>query len=831
VDRESLPSDVDPLALRPALVELCRALDSLRERLGRREQAPAQSGALALDLGGTPADADARALGIVQELLSIPSAGLPPTELFTLAMDRASRLLAADRAMLFVAEAGGSRLVARAAHGFRREDLGSTAVRAGEGIIGRAFKERRVLAHPAATDEPSDAFLERFPVREAIAVPVRVEGDVAGVLYVGRRRPHAPFGASDILLLLVIADRVGGGLVHQALLRRQAAETARLAELGRLAGQLLSVRPLGEVLAAACEVGCRLADVPAAAVAIALGPDELELSAARGLPPTADTRERVSTRGGVTAELYAGEDLVVCRDVQARRAPERSFLADAGFRGCLLLPLRVQDGAAVGVLYLADTRVRDFSDEEIEAARVLATMVTWAIGDRRAGRDVHDAPRTDSRGTSDQAAQLETARVIGEMASGLARELNDIFAIILGKSRLLLARTTSEPVREGLAMLEEAAWRGADVVHRLMALAAPAAGEAAGPVDMAGLVRDVIAVMRPRWKDEQEGPGAGIDVVADLQSVPPVQGSESALREMLVNLVVNAVDAMPPGGQLTLSTRPIESGVELVIEDTGEGISEDARGRVFDAFFTTRSPKRMGLGLTVAHGVIVRHGGRIDISSAPQRGTRVTVWLPGMNVAASASPASVRGTASDSGAAPVAETGRQMRVRATTDARTEPRRALGAPPPDGPAATLRPPDEARTRSPVTGERSESRAASILVLEDESSVRALLVEALTQAGYKVEAAVDGLSGLAKLDAGPFDVVVTDLALPQRSGLAIARAVKRLSPPTPVVLITGWGQLLDPDRLREHGVDFILVKPFRTERVLSVVSDALHLRSGS
>ena len=125
----------------------------------------------------------------------------------------------------------------------------------------------------------------------------------------------------------------------------------------------------------------------------------------------------------------------------------------------------------------------------------------------------------------------------------------------------------------------------------------------------------------------------------------------------------------------------------------------------------------------------------------------------------------------------------------------------------------------------------SEAASILVLEDEAPVRALLVEALTQAGHKVEAVADGSSGLAKLESGRFDVVLTDLALPQRSGLAIARSVKLLHPHTRVVLITGWGHLLDPERLREHGIDLMLVKPFRIERMLSVVGEALRLRSSS
>jgi len=127
--------------------------------------------------------------------------------------------------------------------------------------------------------------------------------------------------------------------------------------------------------------------------------------------------------------------------------------------------------------------------------------------------------------------------------------------------------------------------------------------------------------------------------------------------------------------------------------------------------------------------------------------------------------------------------------------------------------------------------SPGEVASILVLEHESSIRSLLVDALRQAGHKVETAVDGPSGLGKIESGQWDVVLADLALPERSGLAIARAVRSLHPHTSVVLIMGWGHLLDPERLREHGVDLMLLKPFGVGRALSVVADALRLRAPS
>jgi CheY-like chemotaxis protein len=125
--------------------------------------------------------------------------------------------------------------------------------------------------------------------------------------------------------------------------------------------------------------------------------------------------------------------------------------------------------------------------------------------------------------------------------------------------------------------------------------------------------------------------------------------------------------------------------------------------------------------------------------------------------------------------------------------------------------------------------AESPAAvSILVIEDEEQIRTMMVDALSGAGHKVESATDGLTGLARFQGGHFDVVLTDLSLPECSGLDVARSVKRMHPETPVVLVTGWGHLLNPERLRESGIDLMLVKPFRLERLLSVLDDALRLR---
>ncbi len=817
---ESAQPDLDPPVLRTTLSELRQTLDSLSERLRRLERV----GGLGTEAAERrPGDSDEATLALFQEILSIPAAGLEPADLYALAVDRVARLLAADRTMLFVAEAPTGWLVPRSARGFRRDDLSTVSLLPGEGLVGRVFNEKRVLTYdPAASPGETDPFIGRFPVREAIAVPVRVEGEVAGVLYAGRRTLGAPFGASDTLLLLVLADRVGAGLVHQGLLERHGGHLAHLKELGGFVEETALGRALTDTLALACEIGCRLVGARAAAVALAASVQRFTLAAASGLPDSA-MPWRVNPREGLTGELLASQSPVACRDVQARRTAEDSFLRDGGFHACLLVPLRLR-GRTLGLLYLADTEIKDFTVEEIESAQVLASLVAGAMENNRVHGELRRA-FDQALAAQEGLVQAEKARALGEMAGGISREFNNIFAIILGKAQLLLARTHDDSLREGLGMLEEAAWRGADIVHRLLGLAATTMSDTVSPVEMTALIQDAVGLTQTRWKDEAEGRGVRIEMVTDLEPVPPVAANPTALREAVMNLIVNAIDAMPRGGRIVVRTRPSRDGVELAVSDTGEGIPQEIRSRIFDAFFTTRAPQRLGLGLSVVHAIVTRYRGAIDIASAAG-GTTVTVWLPG--------------------AGPTAQVPKPPEMERLLSPHSPPATEPAPPPaPEAPFTALEPPEappapealevgeaaasEAAAAAPRLNETPS--AASILIFEEEDQIRSMLLDALTEAGYRVEVAADGPEGLTKLRHRSFDLVLTDLSLPDRSGLEVATSVKRLNPHTAVVLVTGWGHLLDHDRLRDSGVDLILVKPFRLDRVLSVVRDALRLRTAA
>lgn len=786
--------DSSAQVLRDSLGEIRQSLDALADRLRRLEAAPSGSpptlGVTPADrppAGSPPADSpDGRdALSVGQEILAIPSSGLEPAQVFSLAMDRVARLLSADRAMLFVWEPEGSRLVARAGRGFRRDDLETISIKAGDGLVGQAFQDEQILrSSSGAVSVAEDPFLALFPVRDAVAVPVRAAGHAAGVLYAGRRAPRPAFSEQEVLLLLVIADRVGTALAHRQFVETTGSHIGRLRELEVFLGHVLVGQEMEDMLSRACEVACRLAGVRVAALGVPAGSGGLLLAAASGLPAGAVSSWRADTGYGLTGEMFATHRPVLCRDIQSRDGCENDVLREAGLRACLVVPVRLRH-QTVGAFYLADPEAREFTPDEVATVQVLASLLALGMENNRLYGEVRTAFE-GMASAQDQLVQTEKARVVGAMAGGIANEFNNLLAIVLGKTQLMLTRAPEGPLREGLAAVEEAAWRAADIVRRLQGFAATSMDDGTDPVDLAAVVQDAVALTRALWKDEAEARGAPIELVTDLDRVPPVEGQAAALRESVMNLILNAVDAMPRGGRLGVTLRRVDAGVELHVSDGGEGMPEDVRRRIFDPFFTTRAPHRTGLGLSVVHGVVNRHRGSVRVRSEHGGGTTVTLWFP-------------------------------VAPGHAVEARTPVMPAMPEVP-EMPVMEDRPEDEIRAVA----------TASILVLEDEEQIRTMLVEALSGAGHRVESATDGLTGLARFQGGAFDVVLTDLSLPECSGLDVARSVKRMRPETPVVLITGWGHLLDPERLRDSGVDLMLVKPFRLERVLSVLGDALRLR---
>ncbi|HEX8290821.1 MAG TPA: ATP-binding protein [Pyrinomonadaceae bacterium] len=370
----------------------------------------------------------------------------------------------------------------------------------------------------------------------------------------------------------------------------------------------------------------------------------------------------------------------------------------------------------------------------------------------------------------EQYAQIEKLSALGELASGVAHDFNNTLAGILGRAQLLLGTKDPERVEAGLKLIIKTAKDGAKTIKRIQDFARQRRDHDFQPVSVDQLLLDVREITRPRWKSRAESEGVHISLELQLGSDEArVLGDESELREVLVNLVFNAVDAMPQGGTLTLSTRESGGTVEIAVADTGTGMGEDVRSRVFDPFFTTKGKAGMGLGLAVSYGIIRRHEGSIEAESELGKGTTFRIKLPAASAAARQEPA-----------------------------------------PEAPAIALVPQRPGSTR--------------ILVVDDEENVRELLADILGSEGYQVELASSGREALEKFgDGASFDALFTDLGMQGMSGWELAHAVRGLDEKIPVAVITGWGEAVGSSERQAAQVDWVIAKPFDAAQILAIARE--------
>jgi CheY-like chemotaxis protein len=321
-----------------------------------------------------------------------------------------------------------------------------------------------------------------------------------------------------------------------------------------------------------------------------------------------------------------------------------------------------------------------------------------------------------------------------------------------------------EPSTEAsLRSIERAAVEAADTVRRIQGFSGGSERSSASRFDLNAIVQEAIEFTRSRWQNEAKAQGALIEVFAKPGPIPEVMGQPTEIREAIINLVLNAVDALPSGGIITLATQADDGQVTLSVRDSGLGMSEEVARRAFEPFFTTKGVKRTGLGLAMAYGAVQRHGGQIALDTEPGRGTMVRLTLP----------AAARET--------------------TTEESAEPGKRVG---------------------------------SVLVIDDESAVCDMIADVLASNGHQVTVAAGGREGLARFGNGRYDVVLTDLGMPDLNGWEVARAIKSSRASVPVLLLTGWADAVDASA--GALVDQILKKPFDVDELAAAVTTAIGAR---
>ncbi|HAT32406.1 MAG TPA: diguanylate cyclase [Janthinobacterium sp.] len=457
--------------------------------------------------------------------------------------------------------------------------------------------------------------------------------------------------------------------------------------------------------------------------------------------------------------------LVYEPDVAEVPFPFAQRLRRGQLRALVIAPLLVES-TVFGVLVTARREAASFSGGDCEFLRQLSEHVALAAHQARLHAALQES-YDELRRTQQIALQQERLRALGQMASGIAHDINNAISPVALYTESLLETEPglSGRARNYLETIQRAIEDVAQTVARMREFYRPQEPRMAlAPVDLNRLAEQVLGLTRARWQDMPQQSGVAIELVTALAPrLPSVMGIESEIREALINLVFNAVDAMPEGGVLTLRTRVADGAggarrVCVEVADTGAGMDDDTRRRCLEPFFTTKGERGTGLGLAMVYGVTQRHKAEIEIDSWIGAGTVMRLlFAPARAVEAAPAPA----LAAPRGAAPA-------------------------------------------------------SLNLLIIDDDPVLLQSLRHILEGDGHRVATANAGQLGIdaflaAHAAGAPFAAVITDLGMPYVDGRKVALAVKLKSAATPVFLLTGWGtQLLEDGDIPAH-VDHVLSKP--------------------
>jgi signal transduction histidine kinase/ActR/RegA family two-component response regulator len=391
------------------------------------------------------------------------------------------------------------------------------------------------------------------------------------------------------------------------------------------------------------------------------------------------------------------------------------------------------------------------------------------------------------RRTQQVVVQQERLRALGQMASGIGHDINNALSPITAYSELLLSKRVISPetTREYLQTINKSAVDIAHIVARMREFyRRREESEPLVKISVDQIIKEVIGLTRPRWRDACQREGISINIQTELEAdMPRILSDPSEMREVLINLIFNSLDAMPYGGTIHLITRSVnrpaspgksegERALQIEVRDDGVGMDEKTRRRCLEPFFSTKIQRGgSGLGLAMVYGMMQRHEGTIDIESSPGKGTGVRLTFPFRKEVSKPSVNAAPQTDSD------------------------------------------------------------RTLNILCIDDEQDVLKLLIDCLTPFGHRVTTASTGPNGLelfrsARSKKEPYEAVITDMGMPELDGRQVAKAIKAESPDTPVIMLTGWGVAIRQDNEKIPEVDIVIEKPPNIQHLHETLLQVTH-----
>jgi signal transduction histidine kinase/ActR/RegA family two-component response regulator len=612
--------------------------------------------------------------------------------------------------------------------------------------------------------------------------PVRALAESAARLGSGDLTARMPETRLSEMAPTVRAFNSMAASLEQALHEARTRE-GRLESLVEISGELSRMQELGSLLgriADACGrlvstdwVGFRLVDGDELVVAGTLDGTRMQVK------PRIKIGESLAGRVASTGRALLLRDPANHPDLDPEHAATMRRL---GYRGLLTVPAKIGD-RVVGVLSFLTTREEGFSAEDMAIATAFASHAAIALENSRLlleSRRAYDE-LAETQGQLEQAQKMDA---VGRLAGGVAHDFNNLLTVILGRTDILLHPLKPEdPMRRGIELIQRTAGRAADLTRQLLAFSRKQVLE---PVvlDLAAVTTDMKDML---------GRLIGEDIALLTNPTPGlgrVKADRGQIEQVIMNLAVNARDAMPQGGRLIVETANIDLDDEyvrrhvgarpgphvmLAVSDTGTGIPHEIQSQIFEPFFTTKEQgKGTGLGLATVYGIVKQSGGYIEVDSEPGQGTTFRVYLPRL----------------DAGPAPVDRSARPAAAAGGTE-------------------------------------------TILLVEDEEGVRELARDILRASGYTVLEARNGPEALLLCERhqGPLEMLLTDVVMPRMSGRELAERLAPLRPDLSVLYMSGYTD----DAVIRHGVlgagTAFLQKPFTPAALVLRVRETLDLTAAS
>jgi signal transduction histidine kinase/ActR/RegA family two-component response regulator len=420
-------------------------------------------------------------------------------------------------------------------------------------------------------------------------------------------------------------------------------------------------------------------------------------------------------------------------------------------------------GEVIGVITLRNNTGKLFVQEDLEILTIFARQTADAIENAKLYEKLEKAYEELST-TQDRLIMAEKLQALGEMAGGVAHDFNNILATVLGRIQLLLTKVENAELKNDLEIIEKAALEGRRTVRRLQDFTLVSTKSQHKITNLNSIINEAIQNTKPSWKSTALKKGITINVHEDLKKISRIEGSYNELKEAFSNVILNSVDALPKGGNIWVETGEIDGKVFVRIRDDGIGMDEETKNKIFFPFFSTKDEKGSGMGLAVVYGILFRHQVEISVESSPGTGTEFLFRFP--------------------------------------------------------------PAEAAGRSPSPSQAAEDISRlRILLVDDDDDLIDVVGDMIQYMGHDCLKAAGGSMAIDMLEKERFDLVVTDLGMPEIGGWEVARFCREKYPGTPVVLISGWGaQINSEDALQK--VDAVLPKPFQLEEFEKTIKMAVN-----